>query len=64
MWRRVMAAVARKPAARIFVLGAFVQYMQIRHMYDRGQFWEPQLAAGGYRPTSSMLDARAASPER
>lgn len=44
MWTRVMAAVAKKPETREFVNVALIQYMQVRYMYDRGQFWEPRLA--------------------
>jgi radical SAM superfamily enzyme YgiQ (UPF0313 family) len=47
MWSRVMTATEAKPQVRPFVMGAFIQYMQVRHMYDQGQFWEPQLASEG-----------------
>jgi hypothetical protein len=42
MWSRVTQAVSRKPDAAQFVFAALLNYMQIRYMYDKGQFWEPQ----------------------
>jgi len=44
MFERVTAAIARKPSAAEFVGATLTQYVQIRYMYDQGQFWEPQLA--------------------
>ena len=61
---RVVAAAAGRPEVRLFVVGAFLQYMQVRHMYDRGRFWEPQLAAGASRPTSPVPGGRAVSTAR
>ena len=40
MWNTVMRATAKKPEATAFVLVAMLQYMQIRYMYELGQFWE------------------------
>jgi hypothetical protein len=48
MWERVMRAVISKPDAGMFVVSALLSYMQIRHMYQLGQFWDStpeQLAA-------------------
>jgi radical SAM superfamily enzyme YgiQ (UPF0313 family) len=45
MWDRVTAAARKKPITMHAVTGALVQYLQIRHMYQLGQFWEPQLAS-------------------
>jgi hypothetical protein len=41
MYRRIQNAISRKPAAGGLVLPMLIQYMQIRYMYDRGEFWEP-----------------------
>jgi hypothetical protein len=47
MSSRVMAAVEKKPDAATFVFASLLEYAQIRHMYDQGQFWEPKLADAG-----------------
>jgi radical SAM superfamily enzyme YgiQ (UPF0313 family) len=44
LWERVMDACSNKPEATPGVFLAITQYMQIRYMYDKGSFWEPQLA--------------------
>lgn len=44
MAARVLAALARKPAAAGFVLAALYRYRQIRHMYEVGSVFEPRLA--------------------
>jgi hypothetical protein len=61
---RVVAAAAARPEVRLFVVGAFLQYMQVRHMYDRGRFWEPQLAARSSSPTTPVTGAWPISPVR
>jgi radical SAM superfamily enzyme YgiQ (UPF0313 family) len=53
MWTRIGRAIAGKPDAKDFVFAALLQYMQIRYMYDLGQFWEPRLAAEPVLPTAS-----------
>ena len=40
MWERVMRAVIAKPDAGMFVISALLSYMQVRHMYQVGQFWD------------------------
>ncbi|HVV81886.1 MAG TPA: radical SAM protein [Kofleriaceae bacterium] len=44
MWYRVWAAVARRPETAPTVTGMLFHYAQIRHLYARGTYWEPQLA--------------------
>jgi hypothetical protein len=41
----VSARVARNPTAGPFVTYMLAQYMQVRHMYDLGGLWNPQLAS-------------------
>jgi radical SAM superfamily enzyme YgiQ (UPF0313 family) len=41
MYRRIQKAIAAQPAAAGLVMPMLIQYMQIRYMYDRGQFWDP-----------------------
>src|ERR1019366_8482549 len=58
MWTRVMTACARKPEALPFVLISCLQYMQIRYMYDLGQFWDAQLSAApapAARPATDLV---------
>jgi hypothetical protein len=42
-WGRLLAAMARNPPAARFVFVSVLQYLQIRHMYEMGQFWNPHL---------------------
>jgi hypothetical protein len=56
MWSRIKAAVARKPECTDFVFDALAQYMQIRHMYALGQFWDPQLSNASAPTTKPKLD--------
>jgi hypothetical protein len=44
MWSRICIQLIKTPAATPFVMSMLLQYMQIRLMYERGHFWEPQLA--------------------
>lgn len=44
MFRRVTSTVAQKPAAQGVAMSMLFRYMQLRYMYERGQFWEPRLA--------------------
>jgi hypothetical protein len=44
MFRNVMKMLPRNRAASRHVMGALVQYYQVRYMYERGSFWEPHLA--------------------
>lgn len=43
MWSRINAQILKRPELASTVLKFLSQYMQIRHMYERGQFWEPLL---------------------
>lgn len=43
MWRRIREAIAAKPRAGTFVFSALLQYMQIRYMYEMGQFWDVEI---------------------
>ncbi len=57
MWERVMRAVMSKPDAGMFVVSALLSYMQIRHMYELGQFWDStpeRLAAVRARPAPAV----------
>lgn len=45
LWRRVRKALREKPGAEMIVMSALTQYLQIRHMYDKGQFWETHIRA-------------------
>jgi radical SAM superfamily enzyme YgiQ (UPF0313 family) len=47
MWRRIRDAIAAKPPAGTFVLAALLQYMQIRYMYEVGQFWDVEVVNPG-----------------
>ena len=62
MWSRVLQAAKRKPDAAQFVYGALTQYMQIRHMYDKGQFWEPQPTAEPAARPPDLTQLRRPSP--
>lgn len=44
MWNRVWGASLRKPETVTIVARIMFQYAQARHMFDRGNYWEPQLA--------------------
>lgn len=45
LWSRVIKATEKRPDVLPFVLASLLQYMQIRYMYDHGQFWDAQIAA-------------------
>ena len=44
MVSRIFKASAKKPASRVHVMSALYRYMQIRHMYNVTNHWEPALA--------------------
>ena len=44
MWNRVWGAAVRKPETITIVARIMFQYAQARHMFDKGNYWEPQLA--------------------
>ncbi|MGF1505360.1 MAG: radical SAM protein [Anaerolineae bacterium] len=43
LWGRVGKATANRPALSPLVMGAMIQYMQLRHMYSLESSWEPLL---------------------
>src|SRR5437764_6864380 len=43
MCSRISKQVLKKPEAGEFVAVMLLQYMQIRYMYEQGQFWESHL---------------------
>ncbi len=45
MFARISKALLKKPQAFDFVASSLIKWIQIRYMYEQGQFWEPQLAA-------------------
>jgi hypothetical protein len=54
LWHVISARIAKKPQAGPMALGALMQYMQIRYMYDRGHFWEPMLTQES-KPRSEVI---------
>lgn len=44
MWNRVWGAAVRKPETITIVARIMFQYAQARHMFDKGNYWEPQLS--------------------
>ena len=46
MWTSIRKGMSRKPESAEFVIPMLVQYLQIRYMYERGQFWESQFPFG------------------
>lgn len=57
MWNKVWGAALRKPATAKIVGRIMFQYAQARHMFDRGNYWEPQLAYAP--PRREMAEAAA-----
>lgn len=45
MWNKVWGAAVRRPATMPIVSRIMFQYAQARHMFAKGNYWEPQLAA-------------------
>ncbi len=41
---RLIGLMVRHPKIALSVLWYMLMYMQIRHMFKRGEFWDPQLA--------------------
>jgi hypothetical protein len=58
MFGNIMKMLRDNRAASRHVMGALVQYYQIRYMYERGSFWEPQIAP----EASAMWLARRQAP--
>ncbi len=67
MWKKVCARILRHPELTVPVMAILNQYMQVRYMYDKGQFWEPRLVAESkplpelIRPISVVRKAQATS---
>jgi hypothetical protein len=53
MWRRVQEAVSARPDVGPFVFAVLLRYMQIRYMYEVGQFWDVEIATPGRRRESA-----------
>jgi hypothetical protein len=45
MWNKVWGAAVRRPSTMAIVARIMFQYAQARHMFEKGNYWEPQLAA-------------------
>jgi hypothetical protein len=50
MWNRVWGAAVRKPETITIVARIMFQYAQARHMFDKGNYWEPQLSSPPVAP--------------
>jgi radical SAM superfamily enzyme YgiQ (UPF0313 family) len=44
IWHKLVVATRNKPSARDYAMEAIVRYMQVRHMMQHGQFWDPAVA--------------------
>jgi hypothetical protein len=44
MFGNIMKMLRHNRAASRHVMGALLQYYQVRYMYERGSFWEPHIA--------------------
>jgi hypothetical protein len=51
MWDRIWSATSRRRAAAPFVTRMLFQYAQARHVFDRANYWQPQL--GDRQPAAS-----------
>ncbi len=58
MMAKVMAAARKKPATKHHVITILFRYMQIRRMYQHGQFWEPSLFDQPLRLDSPSAQAK------
>jgi hypothetical protein len=58
MWNKVWGAAVRKPQTMTIVARIMFQYAQARHMFDRGDYWEPQLS-NAPAPKPAMREAAA-----
>jgi hypothetical protein len=59
MFANIMKMLRDNRAASRHVMGALVQYYQVRYMYERGSFWEPQIAPA---TTALWLERRQQAP--
>lgn len=68
MLETVLTRLADRPDARYFVGAHLAQYMQIRHMYAHGSFWDPRPDATAQRESSGRIaaisDEGSPSPDR
>lgn len=61
MWARITKAVAERPETANAVMSILFRYMQIRFIYEHGDFWDPRLAssvtpAAAGLPIQAMAD--------
>jgi hypothetical protein len=62
MFGNITKMLPQNRAASRHVMGALVQYYQVRYMYERGSFWEPHLAPDAGAIWQNQRDTRAAAP--
>jgi hypothetical protein len=62
MFGNVMKMLRHNRAASRHVMGALVQYAQVRYMYEQGHFWEPQLSPDAAAMWRSQRESRMAPP--
>ena len=55
-------ALRQNPAAAPYVMANLFQYAQARHMYQHGNFWEPQITAGAGVIVPRLREMREAAP--
>ena len=60
MWNRIWSAAAEKPLSIPLVTRILVQYAQVRHMFDAGQYWEPHLVDQPFWPSNASPSALSA----
>jgi hypothetical protein len=61
MFGNIMKMLPQNRAASRHVMGALVQYYQVRYMYERGSFWEPHLASDAGATWQRQRDNRVAA---
>jgi hypothetical protein len=62
MFGNVMRMLRHNRAASRHVMGALVQYYQIRYMYEHGSFWEPQLPPNAAALWRGQRESHVAQP--
>lgn len=62
MFYRVMSAAMNNPYASLHVMSNLFRYAQIRHLYDQGRFWEPQLVEAPVHVAGAMTSGRQSQP--
>ncbi len=56
LFQGALTRLEQRAEARYYIYAHLIQYMQIRYMFEEGQFWEPALASAA--PTSASKAAR------